>query len=96
MIPQTVYCYFWAYPFLLFSYSVLHFLVVVSVRQIKVTHVGFREHVKIAFRIVSYRIVLIFVHVTHDIVHKAENTKRTASPQVDKPPTHWLKWGGGG
>ena len=42
-------------PFLLFSFSVLHFLVVVSVRQIKLTHVGFRAHVKIASRIVSYR-----------------------------------------
>ena len=26
------YCYFWAYPFLLISFSVLHFLVVGSVR----------------------------------------------------------------
>jgi len=26
------YCYFWAYPFLLFSFSVLHFLVVVSMQ----------------------------------------------------------------
>jgi len=25
------YCYFWTYPFLLFSFSVLHFLIVVSV-----------------------------------------------------------------
>ena len=32
-IPRTVHCYFWAYPFLLFSFfSVLHFLVVGSVR----------------------------------------------------------------
>jgi len=30
MIPQTVYCYFRAYPFLLFSFSVLHFFGVVS------------------------------------------------------------------
>ena len=42
-------------PFLLFSFSVLHFLAVVSVRQIKLTHVGFRAHVKLASRIVSYR-----------------------------------------
>ena len=42
-------------PFLLFSFSVLHFLVVVSARQIKLTRVGFRAHVKIASRIVSYR-----------------------------------------
>jgi len=41
--------------FLLFSFSVLHFLVVDSVRQIKLTHVGFRAHVKIASRIISYR-----------------------------------------
>jgi len=41
------------YPFLLFIFSVLHFLVVVSVRQIKLTHVGFRAHVKIASRIVE-------------------------------------------
>ena len=40
--------------FLLFSFSVLHFLVVVSVRYIKLTYVGFRAHVKIASRIVSY------------------------------------------
>ena len=33
------------------------FLVVGSVRQIKLTYVGFRAHVKIASRIVSYRIV---------------------------------------
>ena len=33
---QTVYCYFWAYPFfLLFSFSVLHFLVVGSMRSIE-------------------------------------------------------------
>ena len=30
-------------------------LVVVSVRELKLTHVGFRAHVKIASRIVSYR-----------------------------------------
>ena len=43
MIPQTFHCYFGAYPFLLFSFSVLHFLVVVSV----LTYVGFRAHVKL-------------------------------------------------
>ena len=53
-ISQTVYCYFWAYPSLLFSFSVLQFIVVVSVRYIKPTHVGFRAHVKITSRIVSY------------------------------------------
>ena len=40
------YSYFWAYPFLLFSFLFLHFLVVVSVRQIKLTRVSFRPHVK--------------------------------------------------
>jgi len=38
-------------------FSVLHFLVVGSVRWIQLTHVGFRAHVKIASRIISYRIV---------------------------------------
>ena len=46
------YCYFWAYPFLLFSFSVLHFLVVVSVRYLKLTHLGFPADVKIASSIV--------------------------------------------
>jgi len=41
--------------FLLFRFSVFHFLVVGSVRYIKLTRVGFRAHVKIASRIVSYR-----------------------------------------
>ena len=45
--------------FLLFSFSVFHFLVVGSVRLTKLTHVGFRAHVKIASRIVSYRIVQV-------------------------------------
>jgi len=42
-----------------FTFSLFCFtlLVVGSVRQIKLTHVGFRTHVKIASRIVSYRIV---------------------------------------
>jgi len=39
--------------FLVFLFYTL--LVVVSVREIKLTHVGFRAHVKIASRIVSYR-----------------------------------------
>ena len=42
--------------FLLFRFSVFYtFLVVGSVRYIKLTYVGFRAHVKIASRIVSYR-----------------------------------------
>ena len=53
-IPQTVYFFFWAYPFLLFSFSVLHFSVVGSV----LTHVGFRAHIKIVSRIVSNRKVM--------------------------------------
>ena len=45
--------------FLLFSFFVLHFLVVGSVRYIKLAHVGFRAHVKIVLvsHIVSYRIM---------------------------------------
>ena len=43
--------------FLIF-FLFLHFLVVGAVRWTKLTHVGFRAHVKIASRIVSYRIVL--------------------------------------
>ena len=42
---------------LLVFFLLLHFLVVGSVRYIKLTHAGFRAHVKIASRIVSYRIV---------------------------------------
>jgi len=41
--------------FYFFSFSVFTLLVVAFVRQIKLTHVGFRAHVKIASRIVSYR-----------------------------------------
>jgi len=55
--------------FYFFSFSVLHFLVVGPVRQI---HVGFRAHVKIAFRIVSYtyRIVALqFTAKRHTGVH---------------------------
>jgi len=63
-IPQTVYCYFWAYLFLLLSFSVLHFLVVGSMHQIKLTHVGFRAHVKIASRIISYCNSFILLHAS--------------------------------
>ena len=41
--------------FLLLVFMFLHFLVVGSVRKIKLTHVGFRALVKIAPRIVSCR-----------------------------------------
>ena len=44
--------------YFLFFFQFLHFLVVGSVRQIKLTHVGFRAHVKIASRIVSYYLSL--------------------------------------
>jgi len=54
-IPQTFTVTSEHIRLLLFSFfSVLHFLVVGSVRQIKLTRVGFRAHVKIASRIVSY------------------------------------------
>ena len=43
-----------------FYFLVLQFLVVISVRQIKQTHVGFRAHLKIASRIVSYHIPINF------------------------------------
>ena len=51
MIPQTFTITSEHIRFLLFSFSVLHFLVV-SVWYIKLTRVGFRVHVKIASRIV--------------------------------------------
>ena len=49
--------------FTFFSFSVLHFLVVVSVRKIKLAYVGFRAHVKIASRIVLYCIVWLMAAV---------------------------------
>ena len=48
--------------FLVFLF--LHFLVVGSMRQIKLTHVGFRAHSKIASRIVSVTHLL-----THTLTH---------------------------
>ena len=42
-----------------------------SVRQIKLTRVGFRAHVKIASRIVSYRIVYSFPAVALSFVPTA-------------------------
>ena len=57
MIPHTFTVTSEHIRFLLFRFlSVLQFLVVGSVRYIKLTHLGFRAHVKIASRIVSYRI----------------------------------------
>jgi len=51
--------------FLLLVFLFLHFLVVGSVRQIKLTHVGFRAHVKIASRIVSYVCRAVFLSGFH-------------------------------
>jgi len=66
-IPRTVYRYFWTFPFfLLFSFSVFYILAVGSVRQIKLTHVSFWPHVKIASRIVSYRIVMWRVEIIEE------------------------------
>ena len=56
MIPQTFTVTSEHMRFNFFSFSVLHFLIVGSVRQIELTRVGFRAHVKIASRIVSYRV----------------------------------------
>ena len=54
-IPQFVYCYFWAYPFSLINFCVLHSL----------TRVGFRAHVEIASHIVS--LSLWHAHMTNFI-----------------------------
>ena len=48
--------------FLVLVFLFLDFLVVGSVRQIKLTHVGFRAHVKIASRIVSYSLPRVQRH----------------------------------
>jgi len=50
-----------SYPSFLCSFSFFHFLVVGSVRRIKLTYVSFWAHVKIASRIISYRIWDSFV-----------------------------------
>ena len=55
MIPQTFTLTSEHIRFYFSVFLFLHFLVVVSVRQIKLTHVGFRAHVKISSRIVSCR-----------------------------------------
>ena len=60
--------------FLLFSFSLFHFLVVGSVRYIKLTRVGFRAHVKIASRIVSYRYILRRVPCVRQ--RKAQNVRK--------------------
>jgi len=70
--------------FLVFLFF-LHFLVVGSVRQIELTHVGFRAHVKIAYRIVSYAMAmydtsLVRVDQTNDIFF-AKTVFHCAVPQ---------------
>jgi len=52
-IPQTFTVTSEHIRFFTFYFFCLHFLVVGSVQQIKLTRVGFRAHVKIASRIVS-------------------------------------------
>jgi len=66
MIPRPLLLLLSISVFLLFSFSVLHFLVVVSVRKIKLTGGGFRADVKRAFRIVSYRILDIRFEIVSD------------------------------
>jgi len=46
-------------------FSVPHFLVAGSVLSTNLTHVSFWSHVKIASRIVSYRILILYAIVTH-------------------------------
>ena len=70
-LAKHVYCYFWAYLFSTFSFLCFYtFQLSVSVWQIKLTHVGFRAHVKITSRIVSYRIITFLTHQ-----HKAAGRK---------------------
>ena len=97
MIPQTfsVTSEHTRFYFLVF-FSVLHFLVVVSVLQIKLSHVGFRAHVKIASRIVSYRcsicssrVARCRSHAVHNInycVSELNTTLNTRSTQPCIPP----------
>ena len=54
MIPQTFTVSSEQIRLYFLVFSVLHFLVVFTVWYIKLIHVGFRAHVKIASRIVSY------------------------------------------
>jgi len=52
--------------------SVFTYLVVVSVRWIKPTHVGSRAHVKIASRIVSYGFTLLTVYFNSGYITQQE------------------------
>jgi len=53
-IPWTVYWYFWAYPFLLFSFSVFHFLCFWCRAELNWLMSAFERTLKIVYRIVSY------------------------------------------
>jgi len=58
-IPRTVYCYFWAYPFLLFSFFLfLHFLWSFPCGRLSELMSAFERTLKshlVSYRIVSYR-----------------------------------------
>ena len=54
-----------------FFFCFYTFIVVGSVRQIKLTYVGFRAYVKIASRIVSYRIHALFISDTSSLMRVA-------------------------
>jgi len=57
--------------------TVLHFLVVGSVRYIKLTHVGFRAHVKIASLIVSYATSKVWWNDFFVVAVETKNAHRT-------------------
>ena len=73
--------------FLLFSFFCFYtFLVVGSVRQIKLTYVGFRAHVKIASRIVScvnYLVLLLWHNLStyHNLFFNLTNLGNTGVSQ---------------
>ena len=94
MDSQTVDCYFWAYLFLLFSLSVLHFLVVGSVRYIMLTHVGFRAHVKIASHIVLYLIVCLYIKCQRAawVWHHGMYSNRLTRVQYQTGGRVWYLW----
>ena len=57
------YCYFRSYPFLLFSFFSVFTLFIAVVSSGKLTHVGFRRHVKIASRIVGLQATIRYLAV---------------------------------
>ena len=66
-IPRAVYRYFWAYPFLLFSFSFFHFLVFCSA----LTYISLWAQVKIAsYHIVSFQSHFLFLpkHQLHELL----------------------------